>query len=195
MKKAGDGNPRPGDLSRGELVRQCNARLHEGWSVLFEFTCAHCCQRCTLHNPNILWDSGFCSRCGQETEIDCGGYTLHQKVFNAAPEPTTETTPAPAAKEKTGNDDIPQTDGSRFVKITGTQLDDIRHRLLSAGLALLLWLNAQEDDNLPPSTRVLRDEPRWRALLESYVRHTLALLEHLDRQCPDSEERPSENIH
>jgi len=29
---------------------------------------------------HILWDSGFCSRCGQETEIDCGGYTLHQKV-------------------------------------------------------------------------------------------------------------------
>src|SRR5262245_43358154 len=85
MKKAGDGNPRPGDLSRGELVRQCNARLHEGWSVLFEFTCAHCGQRCTLHNPNILWDSGFCSRCGQETEIDCGGYTLHQKVFMQHP--------------------------------------------------------------------------------------------------------------
>jgi len=50
---------------------------------------------------------------------------------------------------------------------------------------------AHETENLSPSTRVFVTTPRWLGLLQSYVRHTLALLEHLDEQCPDCELSPS----
>lgn len=80
--------PREGDLPRDELCARAQQVLdeaeldpHSMWhgynvEVLFKFTCQHCGERCTLAEPNRLYENGECFACGQTTKIDFGGYTL-----------------------------------------------------------------------------------------------------------------------
>lgn len=44
--------------------------------VFFKYTCAHCGSRQTFMEPNTIYDSGECSKCGTETKIKKYGYLL-----------------------------------------------------------------------------------------------------------------------
>lgn len=71
--------PRPGDLTRDELVESANKVVAESGvpvNVLFKFTCEHCGERCTFQEPNKLYEKGECHRCGKETVVKRGGYAL-----------------------------------------------------------------------------------------------------------------------
>lgn len=78
--------PREGDLPRVELCRRAQEVLEE-WGpehtdIYFKFTCQWCGQRCTLEEPNQLYENGICFECGQETPIEFGGFTIHHHPFN-----------------------------------------------------------------------------------------------------------------
>lgn len=69
---------KPKDLPREELMRLADQtlRTYPGSQVHFKFTCAHCGRRCTLAEPNRLYERGECDGCGKETEIKAGGFSL-----------------------------------------------------------------------------------------------------------------------
>ncbi len=74
--------PRPGDLPRADLESCANRAIAQFGgpkqvSVKFKFTCMHCGTRCTLSEPNVLYESGICCECGKETMILFGGFSLH----------------------------------------------------------------------------------------------------------------------
>lgn len=73
--------PREGDLPREELMERAKEATTTGpWpgaDVLFKFTCEHCGERCTLQEPNVLYENGECFRCGKITKIEFGGFTIH----------------------------------------------------------------------------------------------------------------------
>lgn len=72
--------PRKGDLPREELCRRAQEALEEwppGTDILFKFTCQWCGERCTLVEPNKLYENGECHQCGKETPITCGGFAIH----------------------------------------------------------------------------------------------------------------------
>jgi len=78
--------PREGDLPREELASRAEQVVQESRvpvDVLFKFTCEHCGERCTLQEPNKLYESGECFSCGKKTEIKFGGYSLHFKFGEA----------------------------------------------------------------------------------------------------------------
>ena len=64
------------DILREEAVRQAELRAKQGWTVYFKFTCEQCGQRCTLTDPNTLWEYGECFLCGYKTKLDIVGYLL-----------------------------------------------------------------------------------------------------------------------
>lgn len=77
--------PRPGDLPREKLIAEADRLLIQAGgpdkcSVYFKFTCMWCGERCTLVEPNTLFDTGECHNCGRETKLDCGGLQVHYKV-------------------------------------------------------------------------------------------------------------------
>ena len=45
-----------------------------GAKVFFKFTCENCGERVTFSEPNILYESGECCKCGHITEVKAGGY-------------------------------------------------------------------------------------------------------------------------
>ena len=47
-----------------------NARVH------FKYTCQHCHERCSFSEPNILYESGECHKCGKVTDIQEAGFML-----------------------------------------------------------------------------------------------------------------------
>lgn len=76
--------PRPGDLPRDELVKRAQQAIQESpvpVQVYFKFTCPHCGERCTLQEPNKLYENGECFVCGKESPITVGGFSLHY-IFN-----------------------------------------------------------------------------------------------------------------
>jgi rRNA maturation endonuclease Nob1 len=73
--------PRHGDLTRQELEASANRAItryedHYDVSINFKFTCEACGERCTLAEPNRLYERGECHACGHETEIKLGGFVL-----------------------------------------------------------------------------------------------------------------------
>ena len=80
MKKASEGTPRKGDLTRQQLENRAAASFNDGWTIYFKFTCAHCGERCTFNDPNCLYEVGECAKCGKETEVDVGGFSLQRTV-------------------------------------------------------------------------------------------------------------------
>jgi len=78
--------PREGDLSRLQLIAAAAMAtgpggLWPGADVLFKFTCEHCGERCTLQEPNVLYENGECFKCGNGTKIEFGGFTIHMVLF------------------------------------------------------------------------------------------------------------------
>ena len=69
---------KPRDLPREELQKLAEKTLRQmpGAVVHFKFTCAHCGTRCTLSDPNVLYEQGECCECGKLTTIDKGGFDL-----------------------------------------------------------------------------------------------------------------------
>lgn len=74
--------PRQGDLPRGQLEAAANEALHQlpGSEVHFNFTCQHCGERCSLTDPNALYEEGECVTCGKKTMILFGGFSLRMKL-------------------------------------------------------------------------------------------------------------------
>lgn len=67
------------DKSRDDIIAMANdvIRNAKGLArVYFNFTCRHCGQRCTLSEPNTLYESGECFKCGKETIIEKAGFML-----------------------------------------------------------------------------------------------------------------------
>ena len=73
---------RPDDLPRDELLERAREALamcqEQGTPahVNFKFTCEKCGTRCTLSDPNMLWEKGECCNCGHTTKITQGGFSL-----------------------------------------------------------------------------------------------------------------------
>ncbi len=73
---------KPKDLPRDELMQAADDALkrYPGAEIHFKFTCEHCGERCSLSDPNVLYESGECSNCGQLTPITQGGFSLWLKI-------------------------------------------------------------------------------------------------------------------
>jgi hypothetical protein len=73
---------KPLDLPRAELQQRAEEALrrYPGAQVYFKFTCVHCGERCTLTEPNVLYEKAECFKCGHETVITKGGFSLHINV-------------------------------------------------------------------------------------------------------------------
>jgi hypothetical protein len=69
---------KPKDLPRDELIMAANDALNRypGCVVHFKFTCDNCGRRCTLSDPNTLYEQGECDQCGHLTPITQGGFSL-----------------------------------------------------------------------------------------------------------------------
>lgn len=67
-----------GDLPRQELMRAANDAMsrYQNAEVHFKFTCEKCGERCTLSKANTLYENGECYKCGHETKIEKGGFSL-----------------------------------------------------------------------------------------------------------------------
>jgi hypothetical protein len=72
--------PREELLSRAEEVMRHFFEEGAQVEVHFKFTCQACGTRCTLSEPNILYENGECSFCGHVTPINEGGFTLHFRI-------------------------------------------------------------------------------------------------------------------
>jgi len=73
--------PRAGDLSREELMAAADRAVEQTppgskIDIHFKFTCEHCGERCILSEPNRLYENGICCRCGKETVIEFGGFSI-----------------------------------------------------------------------------------------------------------------------
>lgn len=68
----------PQDLPREELMQLAHETLvqYPGAEIHFKFTCGHCGTRCTLQEPNTLYESGECFECGKLTPITHGGFMV-----------------------------------------------------------------------------------------------------------------------
>jgi len=70
------------DLPREELMARAQAALDQfarqgtPAHVNFKFTCERCGTRCTLSDPNTLYEEGECFQCGHTTKIEKGGFAL-----------------------------------------------------------------------------------------------------------------------
>jgi len=77
--------PRPGDLPRLQLAALANQEIEryggpDKCHVNFKFTCSHCGARCSLVEPNTLYEEGECCVCHGSTTITHGGLALHLKL-------------------------------------------------------------------------------------------------------------------
>jgi len=64
------------DLPREEAMARASRARELGWTVHFKFTCENCGQRCTLREPNTLYEYGECFVCGHKTKIRKAGFLL-----------------------------------------------------------------------------------------------------------------------
>lgn len=72
----------PKDLPRRELMVLADETLkkYPGAVVHFKFTCGYCGARCTLSDPNVLYETGQCYNCGHDTTITQGGFMVMTKI-------------------------------------------------------------------------------------------------------------------
>ena len=68
----------PTDLPRQELMELASETLknYPGAVIHFKFTCPQCGQRCTLEEPNTLYENGICFQCGANSPIERGGFMI-----------------------------------------------------------------------------------------------------------------------
>ena len=77
---------KPIDLPREELLQRADATIAEFKKqgikavVRFKFTCENCGERCTLVEPNILFEDGECCVCFHMTKITHGGFALEMTI-------------------------------------------------------------------------------------------------------------------
>jgi len=72
--------PRQGDLPKEELIER--ARTYQAemqCDIHFKYTCEACGERCTLEEPNTLYEKGEC-QCGHIMPITHGGFMLVKKL-------------------------------------------------------------------------------------------------------------------
>lgn len=65
-----------GDLSREEVMAMANRVIKPNTEVYFKFTCEHCGDRCVFAEPNVLYETGECGKCGKITNIVEAGFML-----------------------------------------------------------------------------------------------------------------------
>lgn len=73
------------DLARDELMRRAQEAIDgspPGAYVHFKFTCRACGERCTLDEPNKLYEQGECG-CGNVQDITEGGFMLVMAIARA----------------------------------------------------------------------------------------------------------------
>lgn len=68
------------DLPREEAMRKAELLAQQGWTVHFKFTCGNCGTRCTLQDPNTLYEYGECYECGHKTKLDMVGFLLERRL-------------------------------------------------------------------------------------------------------------------
>lgn len=68
--------PRDEILALAEHVLQLYESKGHKAEVKFKFTCAHCGERCTLVESNMLRESGECFKCGKITPLEKAGFML-----------------------------------------------------------------------------------------------------------------------
>lgn len=71
----------PKDYSRDEIAQMADKAIAEHGGpalarVYFKFTCAACGHRCTFVEPNALFETGECDRCGRITTVSRAGFSL-----------------------------------------------------------------------------------------------------------------------
>lgn len=69
------------DFSRDVILRKAEAAIekHDGpekAKVFFKFYCEACGERCTFKEPNELFETGVCFKCGHETVIEKAGFMV-----------------------------------------------------------------------------------------------------------------------
>jgi hypothetical protein len=66
----------PNNLPREQLMIHAQRTLLKmnGGYCYFKFTCEKCGKRCTLQEPNVLYEQGECCSCGHTGPITEGGY-------------------------------------------------------------------------------------------------------------------------
>jgi len=81
------------DLPRDELLERAREavamfeKLGTPVYVNFKFTCEKCGGRCTLSDPNTLYENGECCICGHTTKITKGGFSLTMNLASRQIEP------------------------------------------------------------------------------------------------------------
>jgi hypothetical protein len=71
------------DLPRDELMARANhflVQMGDFAEVHFKFSCENCGERCELTEPNTLYERGECCKCGHETVITKGGFSIHMRL-------------------------------------------------------------------------------------------------------------------
>lgn len=67
------------DFPRDVIVKMAEATIekHGGpgkVKIFFKFYCEACGERCTFEEPNELFETGICFKCGHETVIEKAGF-------------------------------------------------------------------------------------------------------------------------
>ena len=73
---------KPTDYPREEILKKAIQALEQfpGAKVYFKFTCSHCGERCTFQEPNMLYESGECCKCGKDSPVTMAGFSLEMKL-------------------------------------------------------------------------------------------------------------------
>lgn len=72
-----DKSAKPTDYPRDEIMAMAQAATAgKKAAIYFKYTCAYCGQRCTFAEPNLLYATGECFRCGKVTTIEKAGFML-----------------------------------------------------------------------------------------------------------------------
>lgn len=69
-----------------EIAKAVEDQANKGNYCFQKFTCANCGQRLTMEEPNVLYTTGTCDKCGHLTNIKEDGcnYMLHIPVNRKA---------------------------------------------------------------------------------------------------------------
>lgn len=69
------------DFPRDVIIKMAEAAIEEHGGpekakVFFKFYCEVCGERCTFKEPNELFETGICHKCGHETTINEAGFMV-----------------------------------------------------------------------------------------------------------------------
>lgn len=60
---------------RAQILQEAEWNIAQGHQRLyFQFMCEHCKAKNTFGEANMLYETGVCSNCGQETEVKQAGF-------------------------------------------------------------------------------------------------------------------------